>query len=280
MEKLIDDDPKKFFKHVNFKKGKSEDLPHEMTYLDVKASDQTTIASLFAKHFGSVYSSLEGDLRYESSEIEKIRDICAEISMIEITEELVGQYISMLPDDLGPISTLLKESLETATVPQLWRTSFVKPVYKNGDINNVQNYRGVALQCITAKILDSIVTDHLNLYLKNIVHESQHGFIKNRSTITNLVEFTSKTIINMGRRYQTDAIYLDIAKAFDSVNLNLLIQKLEIMGLNEQLLKWIKSYLSGRRQIVKIANIKSDPIEVTSGTGQDIPLALLCSSCL
>ncbi|XP_055307463.1 uncharacterized protein LOC129571673, partial [Sitodiplosis mosellana] len=108
--------------------------------------------------------------------------------------------------------------------------------------------------------------------MKNIIDDSQHGFMKGRSTITNLAEFTSCAILGMENHIQTDAIYLDIAKAFDSVNVDLLIRKLAIMGLNEQLLKWIKSYLHGRQQIVKFDNDMSSPIDVTSGTGQGYPI--------
>ncbi|XP_055306621.1 uncharacterized protein LOC129570922, partial [Sitodiplosis mosellana] len=92
------------------------------------------------------------------------------------------------------------------------------------------------------------------------------------STITNLAEFTSCVITKMDKYIQTDAIYLDLAKAFDSVNVTLLIQKLNIMGLNEQLLKWIESYLNGRQQIVKLNDVMSNSINVTSGTGQGYPI--------
>ena len=108
--------------------------------------------------------------------------------------------------------------------------------------------------------------------MKNIIDESQHGFVTGKSTTTNLVEFTSRAILGMESQIQTDAIYLDIAKAFDSVNIDLLIHKLTIMGLNQQLLRWIESYLHDRQQIVKLNNDMSSPIEVTSGTGQGYPI--------
>lgn len=68
-------------------------------------------------------------------------------------------------------------------------------------------------------------------------------------------------------------LYIDLAKAFDSVNVDLLIKKLKFMGLNNQLVDWIESYLDNRKQIVKVGNIKSNAIEVLSGTGQGYPIA-------
>ncbi|XP_055307293.1 uncharacterized protein LOC129571512, partial [Sitodiplosis mosellana] len=75
--------------------------------------------------------------------------------------------------------------------------------------------------------METILSSHLNYHIKNIIDDSQHGFIKGRSTITNLVEFTSPTLINMEHGIQSEAIYLDLAKAFDSVDINLLIHKLK-----------------------------------------------------
>ena len=102
---------------------------------------------------------------------------------------------------------------------------------------NIANYRGAALQNIIPKLLDSINSNHLNFNIRNVIDKSQHGFVKHRSTITNLVEFTSQTLSEMNTHSQTDAIYIDVAKAFDSVNVKLLIDKLNFMGLNNQILK-------------------------------------------
>lgn len=87
-----------------------------------------------------------------------------------------------------------------------------------------------------------------------------------------MVEFTSNTLVGMERGNQTDAIYLDLAKAFDSVDVNLLIHKLKIMKLDERLLSWLRSYLTERRQIVKLNDVMSNPIKVTSETGQGYPI--------
>jgi len=167
---------------------------------------------------------------------------------------------------------MLRTSLKTGVVADIWRKSFVRPVHKNGAKNKIDNYRGVALQCVIPKLLDSIIANHLNFHMKNIIDDSQHGFVKGKSTTSNLTEFVSNTLCNMEKHMQTDAIYIDIAKAFDSVNVKLLIHKLNIMGLNTQLLNWIESYLQHRMQIVKLNETMSSPIDVTSGTGQGYPV--------
>lgn len=102
--------------------------------------------------------------------------------------------------------------------------------------SQVENYRGVAIQCVIPKILDSIIAKHLNEYAKNILTDHQHGFVSGKSTITNLTEYTTQISNGMHTHKQVDAIYLDQKKAFDTVNIILLLYKLLIMGLNAQLL--------------------------------------------
>ena len=97
----------------------------------------------------------------------------------------------------------------------------------------------------------------------------QHGFMKRRSTMTNLLEFSSKVLNGFASYEQTDVIYTDFSKAFDTVNHNLLLLKLEKMGFSLPLLAWIKSYLLFRVQFVQFNDIlSSNVINVTSGVPQ------------
>lgn len=290
MEQLIDDDPMKFFEFVKTCRNTHDDLPGEMEYNGKRIDTQLDIANSFASHFATAYiqpnSKTANVYNYDEP---LLRNLCANFPTIDINEDLVLEKINKLPNNmvsgpdgipnifikkcahtlLKPITHILRESLKTGFVPDIWKKSYVRPVHKSGIRSKIENYRGVALQCIIPKLLDSIIASHLNFHMKSIIDDSQHGFVKGKSTITNLAEFTSRVI---EKRIQTDAIYLDIAKAFDSVNVELLIQKLNVMGLNEQLLKWIESYLHDRQQIVKLDETISKPIEVTSGTGQGYPI--------
>lgn len=76
-------------------------------------------------------------------------------------------------------------------VPAIWKRSFIRPFFKSGYRKKNQNYRGVALPCVISKLFDSIMTQHLNVRITNILDDSQHGFVKGRSTTTNLAEFLS-----------------------------------------------------------------------------------------
>ena len=86
--------------------------------------------------------------------------------------------------------------------------------------------------------------------------------------MTNLTEYIQFLLTNVENGYQVDSVYTDFSKAFDKINHKLLVYKLKKLGIKGSLLNWINSYLTGRSQIVRLANHTSDPISVTSGVPQ------------
>lgn len=296
MQQLINENPQMFFKHVNFLKHQSDDLPSNMKYNDNIASTPDEIVDQFKLFFESVYKTPNCNAKQifdENSRFtDKIRNIFDIIPNIYIDEQLIENQIKELPENLvsgpdnipnlflkrccefivGPITTMLQKSFNEGLVPSLWKSSYIRPVFKNGSRRNVADYRGVAIQCSIPKLLDSILAKHINSYLSNIITDHQHGFLSGRSTITNLSDFISNVNHGINSHKQVDAIYLDISKAFDTVDIRLLCHKLDILGLNPEILSWIRNYLCGRTQLVKINSSISNIINVTSGVGQGYPI--------
>jgi len=132
----------------------------------------------------------------------------------------------------------------------------------------VSNYRGIAKLSAFPKVFEHIIADQLNSSLKPVISESQHGFMRNKSTVTNLLEFTSLVTDGFSDGKQTDVTYTDIAKAFDRLCQNLLCWKLDHIGLPPILVKWIESYLTNRYQCVLFNNTISRRFKVTSGVPQ------------
>ncbi|XP_055308904.1 uncharacterized protein LOC129572829 [Sitodiplosis mosellana] len=178
MVNLIHEDPQKFFEFVNGSKKTNDDLPNEMVLGDKKSSNRGEIAQYFATHFAKAYTEPDYSKNENySGDDPLLKNLCANFPTINITEELVTDTINNLPSNmvsgpdgipnilikkcmptlLKPITHMLKHSLETGVVPEIWRKSFVKPVHKSGVKAKVENYRGVALQCVIPKLLDSIV---------------------------------------------------------------------------------------------------------------------------
>jgi hypothetical protein len=117
-------------------------------------------------------------------------------------------------------------------------------------------------------VLERCVFNHCYQHLGPIITHIQHGFLKNRSTITQLLEVYHYILDSVAGGTEVDTIYLDLTKAFDTVPHNLMLMKLENYGVNGSLLAWFTSYLSGRQQRVVVDGFYSDWLPVTSGVPQ------------
>ena len=104
--------------------------------------------------------------------------------------------------------------------------------------------------------------------LPDIISDKQHGFMSNRSTITNLAIYTNYIYSCFENKSQVDSIYLDFKKAFDLVDHDILIFKLKYYGFPDIFIKWIGNYLKDRFLIVDINNVNSIPYEAKYGVPQ------------
>lgn len=167
-----------------------------------------------------------------------------------------------------PITLLFAASLKSCYFPLAWKSSYIFPLHKSGNRSLIDNYRGIAKLSAMPKLLEAIITSQLSHSVKSLISPFQHGFLSGKSTVTNLLEFTSKTIENFGKGLQTDVIYTDFSKAFDVVNHKLLTLKLTLLGFPTPLVLWIISYLTNRTQSVIFNLVKSEEFSVTSGVPQ------------
>lgn len=159
-------------------------------------------------------------------------------------------------------------SLRNGIFPDLWKLNYIIPLHKNGDTSDVNNYRPICKSNVFAKLLDSIVTENLTSFVSKHIIDEQHGFLKNRSTITNLSIYIEHLVESLSNKKCVDSVYTDFCRAFDMVNKDLLIRKLAAYGVNGRLLNWFDSFLSNRKQVVLIKGCLSEPIDVISGVGQ------------
>ena len=150
----------------------------------------------------------------------------------------------------------------------MWKCAYVSPIHKKGDRDKVNNYRPVSLLSIVSKIIERCIYNHIYGFVSKDISEKQHVFFSGRSCNTQLLEVYHKIGEFLDKGCQTDVIYLDFSKAFDSVPHSLLIHKLKTFGFNGDLLSWLKSYLTGRRQQVVIEGAESSWLSVTSEVPQ------------
>ena len=164
----------------------------------------------------------------------------------------------------------INDSLQTGQVPQDWRDANVTPLHKKGSRQIRSNYRPVSLTSQVVKVLERIVYDKMleTLMSNNTLHCDQHGFQDKCSCVTQLLECLYDWTENWENKYETDVIYLDFAKAFDTVPHLRLIHKLRQAGIRGRVLNWIENFLKDRRQRVVLRNGVSGWRNVTSGVPQ------------
>jgi len=170
----------------------------------------------------------------------------------------------------SPLSILFNIILQFGEVPSLWKTASVVPIFKKGDTSVASNYRPVSLTSSCCKLFEATVkTNLLQFFLsRNLISSSQHGFLAKRSTSSNLLEALNDWTSALNSYQDSLVVFVDFAKAFDSVSVTKLLCKLSTIGVGGILLSWIKSFLMDISQRVKIGDVLSVSRQVRSGVPQ------------
>jgi len=169
-----------------------------------------------------------------------------------------------------PFAALFELSMKTGELPKIWKTANVCPVYKKGLHSLPSNYRPISLTCISCKVMERMIADSVTNFLNshNLITEEQFGFLARKSTCTQLLATLNEWTKAANAHYRIDAVYIDFAKAFDSVSHAKLLQKVKSYGINYELYTWVSEFLSNRTQRVYIQNDVSDFLPVISGVPQ------------
>ena len=168
------------------------------------------------------------------------------------------------------MTVLFNKSIVSGTFPCEWKISKVTPVYKTGPREDMNNYRPISAISIIAKTMEKLVYNQLYEYfIKNdILTNSQHGFKPNHSTVTAMLEIANKWFHNIDIGQLNGVVFLDLKKAFDTVDHKILLHKLHLYGIKGIALNWFRSYLSNRKQYCRVNDHVSHPLEMVCGIPQ------------
>ena len=138
-------------------------------------------------------------------------------------------------------------------IPSVWKHGYIVPIHKNDSKEKVENYRPISLLNNVSKVMERLVFNHAYPVIEPCISHAQHGFIHKRSTTSNLLDMYGEVGATRDQEGQTNAIFLDFSKAFDSVPHNLLIHKLRSFEFNGNLVNWIQNDLSDKYQSISTA---------------------------
>lgn len=249
-------------------------------------TDDAEKAELFAKTFHKVFTVDNGTL----PNLDSIPSTTRRFDWVAFTPQCVCDALctisrkpSNTPDGFSqlllyrlrhviciPLAYIFEHSFVNAILPTAWREATVVPIYKKGDSSNPSNYRPISLLSGCSKVMEKIVNDNLVSYLiaNKLVSDNQHGFLKRRSTVTQLLDCFHSIALSLDARNAVDITYFDLAKAFDTVSHPKLIHKLQLFGITGQASKWLQAFLARRYFKVKVSHDMSGLYPVTSGVPQ------------
>ena len=169
----------------------------------------------------------------------------------------------MLPSIIDPLVLLFNQSIEQGEFPTLMKHAEIVPLFKKGKHDECSNYRPISLLITLSKILEKIIYSRTYNFLNDnhLIYNSQYGFRAKHSCEHAITELLSEIIKNQSLKKHTLAIFLDLSKAFDSLQHNVLFLKLEKYGIRGTALDWFKSYLTNRTLTVKCSIASTGTVE-------------------
>ena len=145
-----------------------------------------------------------------------------------------------------PLSILINQSFSTGTFPEKLKIAKIIPLHKKNEDNIMNNYRPISLLPIFSKIFEKVVQNQLYSYLNsnNLLFDSQHGFRENYSTESAVIELTDYLKCHIDNKHIPLCLFLDLSKAFDTINFDIMLLKLRHLGINNMAINWFSSYLN------------------------------------
>ena len=178
---------------------------------------------------------------------------CGPVSIPTEPLKLIKEYICI------PLSNIFNPSFTNGVHPEKLRIAQIIPIFKKGSRLLPSNYRPISLLSNINKILEKLVFSRLHRFLElhESLYELQYGFRKNHSTNHALINITESIREALDNNKTVCGIFVDFQKAFDTVNHDILLQKLDYYGVGGCINSWFKSYLSQRTQFVSILGFES-----------------------
>ena len=170
----------------------------------------------------------------------------------------------------APLAYICNSSFSKGKFPDKLKIAKILPVYKSDDKSSFTNYRPISILPCFSKVLEKLFHSRLSEFLSKfkILNHHQYGFRQHHSTYMAVLELVNQIFQGFENKEYTIGIFVDLKKAFDTVNHNILIDKLKFYGIHGTPLEWLTSYLSNRQQYVQIGTHISTRSYIKCGVPQ------------
>jgi len=155
----------------------------------------------------------------------------------------------------SPLTYICNKSLSSGIFPDHMKYAVVKPLFKKGDKTEISNYRPISILSSFSKILEKVMFNQLQNHLNNykILVEEQFGFRSNFTTNNAIYKLVNESLITLNNKLMVGVIFFDLKKAFDCLNHDILLSKLEFYGVHGKAKSWFESYLNNRYMRIHIS---------------------------
>lgn len=186
-------------------------------------------------------------------------------------DEIKTEAVKALADIICyPLSEAINVALNDGSYPNILKLSVITPIFKSGNYSDPNNYRPISVLPTFAKIFDAILYTRLYGFLINKtkqISQNQFGFRKKSSTENAVIEIVENALSAIDNHQLVGGLFLDLSKAFDTINHSYLLRKLESMGVRNNALAIFKNYLQNRKQIVKWDDTRSSDTSSCNAIG-------------
>jgi Reverse transcriptase (RNA-dependent DNA polymerase) len=275
-----DNKAKAIWKIINNERGsKSLEIRNKGIQLQKNGkelSDQSKVAEFFNTYFTNEAQNVINSEQRTLNELREIMPNRMEHQMIlhEVTRKEVLDIINKIKnkkssghDNISPfllkkcamafsepLTYLINQSFAEGKFPNALKIAKVIPLYKKGNVNDIGNYRPVSILPAISKVFEKAFENRLKTFLveRSLMSDQQHGFRIHHSTSTAISSHLKWVIGELEKKKTVVTIYMDLTKAFDSIEHKILLDKLNLYGLREKTISWLTSYLEQRKQYVEI----------------------------
>jgi hypothetical protein len=270
-----------FYKYVKRRKGSRENIPSIKDSNGRIITDAMEKANTFNSYYSTVFSSQDNTIHTQS--ISTGEPFTTDSKIIRRRVKAIGKNKSLGPDRVSGeilklggeamisyLARLLDTTMNNGSLPEDWKRATVIPVHKGGDRSLVTNYRPVSLTSVVCKQMEHVIASYLRqVWDKNDwLYEGQHGFRPGYSCESQVISVCQDIADSLDDGDNIDAIIVDFSKAFDLVPHGRLLTKIANSGVDSRVVVWVKEFLSGRTQRVRVEAQLSEEVRVTSGVPQ------------